>query len=125
MYVFPRAPARGRGPATDPGMGVAMVSFFNFRKPSARGARGRLAPARHVVSTAHGARTVLLDSRNGHYYGLDEVGSRIWSLAGAGFTATTISEKLAEEYDAPVEQLAHDVETFLTDLKRSRLLEER
>ena len=125
MYVFPRAPARGREPATNAGTGVVMVSFFNFRKPGTRGARGQLAPARHVVSTAHGDRTVLLDSRSGHYYGLDEVGSRIWSLAGAGYTAATISEKLAEEYDAPVEDLVQDVEAFLTDLKRSRLLEER
>jgi hypothetical protein len=125
MYVFSRAPARGWEPATNAGTGVVMVSFFKFRKPAIRRAGGRLAPARHVVSTAHGARTVLLDSRSGHYYGLDEVGSRIWSLAGAGFTATTISEKLAQEYDAPVAQLAQDVEAFLADLKRSRLLEER
>ena len=125
MYVFPRAPARGREPALNAGTGVVMVSFFSFRKPAAHRARGRLTPAKHVVSTAHGARTVLLDSRSGHYYGLDEVGSRIWSLAGDGLSAATISEKLAQEYDAPVEQLAHDVEAFLADLKRSRLLEER
>ncbi len=125
MYVFSRAPAREREPATNAGTGVVMVSFFNFRKRGAGSGRARLTPARHVVSTAHGDRTVLLDSRSGHYYGLDEVGSRIWSLAGAGLTPTTISEKLAQEYDAPVEQLAQDVETFLADLKRSRLLEER
>ncbi len=125
MYVFSRAPARGREMALNAGTGVVMVSFFNFRKRSAARGRAPLTPARHVVSTAHGHRTVLLDSRSGHYYGLDEVGSRIWSLAGAGLTPTTISEKLAQEYDAPVEQLAQDVETFLADLKRSRLLEER
>jgi hypothetical protein len=73
----------------------------------------------------HGTRTVLLDSRSGHYYGLDEVGSRIWGLAQAGFPPSTITEKLAQEYDAPPEKLALDVNAFLSELKSSRLLEEQ
>ncbi|HEY0808741.1 MAG TPA: PqqD family protein [Longimicrobiales bacterium] len=72
----------------------------------------------------HGTRTVLLDSRSGHYYGLDEVGSRIWYLAEAGFVPSSIAEKLAEEYDAPADRLQRDVEEFLTGLKDSQLLED-
>src|SRR5688572_20765400 len=126
MYVFARAPTWDTERTTSAGTGVAMVFSFRSKNPAEKQcADSRLTPAKHVVSTMHGTRTVLLDSRSGHYYGLDEVGSRIWYLAGAGFTATTISEKLAQEYDAPVAQLAQDVEVFLADLKRSRLLEER
>ena len=125
MYVFARAPARVRGQATTAGSGVDMVLFFRSRKPATKRADSRLTPAKHVVSTMHGTRTVLLDSRSGHYYGLDEVGSRIWGLAQAGFPPSTITEKLAQEYDAPPEKLAHDVNAFLSELKSSRLLEEQ
>jgi hypothetical protein len=102
-----------------------MVFFFKSRKPAANRADSRLIPAQHVVSTMHGTRTVLLDSRNGHYYGLDEVGSRIWGLAQAGFPASTITERLAQEYDAPPEHLAEDLYMLISELKSSRLLEER
>ncbi|MGQ0816176.1 MAG: PqqD family protein [Gemmatimonadota bacterium] len=84
----------------------------------------RLIPAKHVVSTMHGMRTVLLDSRSSHYYGLDEVGSRIWALTRNGLTAAEITENLTEDYEAPREALAADVTEFLERLHRSRLLEE-
>ena len=106
-------------------MGVDMVFSFRPRNPAAKQrADSRLIPAKHVVSTMHGTRTVLLDSRSGHYYGLDEVGSRIWTLAQAGFPASTIADKLAQEYDAPPEQLQRDVRAFIDELRDSRLLED-
>lgn len=126
MYVFARAPNRVSERTTSAGTGVDMVLSFRLRNPAAtQRADSRLIPAKHVVSTVHGTRTVLLDSRSGRYYGLDEVGSRIWSLARAGFTLTTIADKLAQEYDAPVEQLQEDVRGFLSELKQSRLMEEQ
>ena len=117
MYVF--------GGATTAGTGVDMVNFFKSRKPAAKRADSRLTPAKHVVSTVNGNRTVLLDSRSGHYYGLDEVGSRIWGLAEAGFPTPSITEKLAAEYDVPPEQLEQDVNQFISVLTKSRLLEDR
>jgi hypothetical protein len=101
--------------------------FFPFKARSSaeRQRDARLTPAKHVVSTMHGSRTVLLDSRSGRYYGLDEVGSRIWSLAQAGFAPSSIAEKLAEEYEASSEQLGKDVQTFLANLRHSHLLEDQ
>lgn len=124
MYVFGEAPQRVGEPESTAGTGVDMVSFFRSRRPTEKRADSRLIPAKHVVSTMHGTRTVLLDSRSGHYYGLDEVGTRIWGLAQAGLPAATIAEKLASEYDAPAHKLAEDVSTFLRELKKSRLVEE-
>ena len=126
MYVFARAPARVPGPPTSAGTGADMVFFFKSRNPAAlQRADSRLTPAKHVVSTMHGTRTVLLDSRSGRYYGLDEVGSRIWNLAEAGFAPSIIAEKLAQEYDAPAQELEHDVHAFIAQLKDSRLLEDQ
>ncbi len=102
-----------------------MVFSFRTKASAEVHADGRLLPAKHVVSTMHGTRTVLLDSRSGHYYGLDEVGSRIWNLAQAGVAPSSIAEKLAEEYDAPADKLKQDVQSFLADLRQSRLLEDQ
>jgi hypothetical protein len=124
MYVLARAPTWEAERRASAGMGVDMVFSFRTRTPTAKRADSRLSPAKHVVSTMHGTRTVLLDSRSGHYYGLDEVGSRIWNLANAGFAPSTIAEKLAEEYDAPPDQLERDVASFLEELIESKLLEE-
>jgi hypothetical protein len=125
MYVFARAPAWDAERKTSAGTGVAMVFSFRSKTPAEKQcADSRFTPAKHVVSTMHGTRTVLLDSRSGHYFGLDEVGSRIWNLAEAGFDPPTIAEKLAQEYDAPPERLQQDVVDFINGLRDSRLLEE-
>jgi hypothetical protein len=102
MYVRAQHHAMRVKQRTAAGTGVDMVSFFRSRNPDTKRADSRLTPAKHVVSTVHGTRTVLLDSRSGHYYGLDEVGSRIWNLARAG----------------------GDVDSFIAELRHSRLLEE-
>jgi Coenzyme PQQ synthesis protein D (PqqD) len=125
MYVSARAPAWAAERETSAGTGVAMVFSFRSRIPAEKQcADSRLTPAKHVVSTMHGTRTVLLDSRSGHYYGLDEVGTRIWQLAEAGFDPSSIAQKLAQEYDAPPERLEQDVHEFINELMHSRLLEE-
>jgi hypothetical protein len=125
MYVLARAPTWEAEPRASAGMGVDMVFSFRARNPTVKtSADSRLTPAKHVVSTMHGTRTVLLDSRSGHYYGLDEVGSRIWHLAQAGFAPSIIAEKLAKEYDAPHARLEQDVNDFIQELRQSRLLED-
>lgn len=102
-----------------------MVFSFWSRKPTEKqSADSRLSPAKHVVSTMHGTRTVLLDTRSGRYYGLDEVGSRIWCLAESGLDHRRIAHCLADEYDTPEEKLQQDVSEFISKLKRTRLMVE-
>jgi len=99
-------------------------SFSSRSQASKRNATAsRLVPARHVVSTSHGTRTVLLDARNGHYWGLDEVGSRIWTLVQSGLTPDQIAIQLSEEYDAPLPRLQSDVESFMQRLRAAKLME--
>jgi hypothetical protein len=83
----------------------------------------KLVPAKNVVSIVHGTRTVLMDTRGGHYWGLDDVGSRIWTLAQRGYSVAAITKKLSEEYDAPEEQLDRDVERFVASMCQLKLLE--
>jgi hypothetical protein len=101
-----------------------MVFSFALRLPFSKpkNAAIRHIPAAHVVSTVHGTRTVLLDVRTGHYWGLDDVGSRIWTLANEGLASVEIAERLAEEYEAPVDDLVRDVTVFLDGLAKSKLM---
>jgi hypothetical protein len=82
-------------------------------------------PATHVTIAVHGTRTVLLDSIAGRFFGLDEVGARIWSLMSSGLTRNEIVERLVEEYDSNPETIAMDVDRLLTDLRSKKLLEDQ
>ncbi|HEX7243716.1 MAG TPA: PqqD family protein [Longimicrobiaceae bacterium] len=85
----------------------------------------RFGPAAHVLATADAARTVLLDPRRGEYYTLDEVGGRVWTLLAGGATAAELADRLAEEYDAPLETLLADVSALLDGMAAAGLVERR
>lgn len=76
----------------------------------------RFAQAPHIRSVVHGGRTVLLDLDRERYYSLDDVGTRVWALLGDGADVSTVVVRLCEEFDAPFEQIAADVNTFLRRL---------
>ena len=79
--------------------------------------------AAHVTSTREGGRTVLLDHGGGAYFGLDEVGTRVWNLLGGGAPLGSAVDVLAEEYDAPRDVLARDVAEIVSRLVENNLLE--
>lgn len=79
--------------------------------------------AAQVTSTREGDRTVLLDHRGGAYFGLDEVGTRVWDLLGGGTSLGAVVDVLADEYDVPRDVLEHDVSAIVSRLIKSNLLE--
>ncbi|MBI4410085.1 MAG: PqqD family protein [Gemmatimonadetes bacterium] len=89
---------------------------------SERLARGVVHRAAHVAAAHHGARTILLDARRGRYYGLDEVGGRIWELLEPGASLARVVDTLEQEYDAPRAVLAADTAALLARLWRRGLV---
>jgi hypothetical protein len=78
---------------------------------------GRLfRPANRVATATLDERSILLDLQNERYLGLDEVGTRIWSLVRQGVPKDAIVDRLEEEYEATREQLEADVTAFLAEL---------
>jgi hypothetical protein len=59
---------------------------------------------------------VLLDLSSGRYYGLNAVGTRVWTLMAGGTTVEAIVEALAAEFDADAARIAEDVGELLADL---------
>jgi hypothetical protein len=72
-----------------------------------------------LASADLGGEAVLLDADSGRYFGLNEVGLRIFQLAQEPRTVEAIRSALRAEYEVEEEVLVRDVDTFL------RLLSER
>lgn len=78
--------------------------------------------APNVIFKQVGEELVLLDFDGAVYYGLDEVGARIWQLLGETDSVDAIVTALAGEYDAPAEEIRADVERLLEELAARGLL---
>jgi hypothetical protein len=70
-----------------------------------------------VISQEVSGETVLLDLESENYFGLDEVGTRIWQLIKETNELQSIFDTLLEEYDVSVERLQLDVSTLLTEIE--------
>ena len=66
---------------------------------------------------------VLLELSRGVYYGLDEIGTRIWQLLGEGRSLQETVAALVEEYDVSEEQGAEDLLALVHELEERRLIE--
>ena len=64
---------------------------------------------------------VILDLSSGLYFGLNEVGTRIWTLIGEGRTVADIAQILSHEYEADASSIERDVRE-LADALLSRNL---
>jgi len=69
-----------------------------------------------VLSQEVNGETVLLDLDGESYFGLNEVGTRIWQLLNEGLNVGLVLDTLDEEYDVERKQLESDVEELLESL---------
>jgi hypothetical protein len=65
---------------------------------------------------------VILDLESGTYFGLNEVGTRVWQLVGEGRSEVEIVDLVASEYDADRATIAADVTRLLEELRTRRLV---
>lgn len=56
---------------------------------------------------------VLLNVETGLYFGLNQVGTRIWELLAEGKSGDEIATQLADEYNVEQERLDSELSTFL------------
>jgi coenzyme PQQ synthesis protein D (PqqD) len=67
---------------------------------------------------------VILDLASGRYFGLNAIGTRIWTLLDAGTPTEQIVRTVAEEYDADTRQIDRDVKALIADLTTRGLIVE-
>lgn len=74
------------------------------------------------VSSNVAGETVILSVDDGMYYGLDAVGTRIWTLLQEPRAVEEIHRRLIDEYDVPSEQCMRDLLDLLEELRERQLI---
>jgi hypothetical protein len=69
-----------------------------------------------VISQEVSGETVLLDLESENYFGLDEVGTRIWQLLSETSDLQAVYRTLLDEYEVEEERLQTDLEALLTEI---------
>lgn len=65
---------------------------------------------------------VMLDPDSGNYYGLDDIGQRIWSLIEEPAAIGTICSALMADYEVDEATCHHDVMALLCDMVVAELV---
>ena len=75
------------------------------------------------ISVELAGEVVILSTKSGIYYGLDEVGARIWQLLKEPKTVQDLLDTILQEFDATADQCELDLLDLLDDLKSKDLVE--
>jgi Coenzyme PQQ synthesis protein D (PqqD) len=76
----------------------------------------RIAVPESVLFRDLDGEAVLLETGSGRYYGLNEVGTRMWSLLHLHGKLGAVCRALLAEYDVPEDRLREDLEQFVETL---------
>jgi hypothetical protein len=83
----------------------------------------RIVVSKDQVSSDLAGETAILNLKNGVYYGLDPVGSRLWSLVQEPTTFGEICDTLLGHYDVDKRTLESDIRDLLNQLAEHGLVE--
>jgi hypothetical protein len=81
-----------------------------------------IAPSPDVISQEVSGETVLLNMASEDYFGLDEVGTRIWQLIKQTNDLQAIYQTLLEEYDVSESRMHRDLDNLLAEISRLGLI---
>jgi hypothetical protein len=84
-----------------------------------------LVATRNMVDAPVGDGAVILQLQNGQYYGLDEVGVRIWNLLKSPVTVGDIEAVLLAEYEVDPKECHREVVRLVSELMAEGLVEVR
>jgi hypothetical protein len=67
---------------------------------------------------------VLLNLKTGAYFGLDQVGTRVWQLLEQHEALSEIVAAILAEYDVPEARCAEDILALIADMEKQGLVRE-
>lgn len=100
------------------GLDINAVNFFLMLKTYQKRKNG-------VVERQIGDELVLVDNRNGYVHQLNEVGACIWRNLMDDVSLETLAEMVCREFDVDAETARRDVDGFLSELSRLKMIEEK
>jgi hypothetical protein len=74
------------------------------------------------ISSDLAGEAIILELKAGRYYGLDAIGTRIWTLIQEPRSVSSLRDSLLAEYEVDAERCEHDLMTLLQDLAANRLI---
>lgn len=83
----------------------------------------QLVASSSVATADLGGESVLLDPVSGRYFGLNEVGTRIFELLSEPRSVSELVDALVQEYEVGEGRLKRDVEQFVSDMMSRGLVE--
>jgi hypothetical protein len=83
----------------------------------------RVVAARDQISCNLSGEIVILSVESGLYFGLDQVGARVWELIQQPRSVSEIVDLLIQEYDVDEQRCGHDVLELLDEMQRRQLIE--
>jgi hypothetical protein len=83
----------------------------------------RLAVVKDQVSCEIDREAVILHLKSGVYYGLNEVGARVWALLQQPTSLAEIEATISSEFEVSSEQCAADVRALLGQFHSAGLIE--
>jgi hypothetical protein len=69
-----------------------------------------------VLTAEVGGEVVMMSIEQGHYFGLDDIGSDIWKRLDTPCTFADLVDRLAADYDADRASIAADVRALLESM---------
>ena len=105
------------------------VSHTDLEHKQIMGLERRLSLNSSVVATKNqvssdlGQEAVILDLKSGVYYGLNDVGTRIWNLIQEPKTLSKIRDLILEEYEVEPECCEQELLALLHELLDAGLIE--
>lgn len=82
-----------------------------------------ISTAPEQIASELGGEAVILNLATGMYYGLNEVGARVWELIQQPCTFDSIFHTLLTEYDVDPDLCKQDLTKILVEMKEAHLVE--
>ncbi len=82
----------------------------------------RVIPSSDVLFRELEGEAVMLDLGSERYFGLDEVGARVWQLLDEHHDVETVVAQMLAEYDVEEEQLRSDLAELIDNLAEAGLV---
>ena len=83
----------------------------------------RIVAKKGHLATDLGNETVIFNTQYEKYYGLNDVGTRVWALIQEPKTVGEIVNVVTQEYDVEPERFERDLKKLLQDLQSANLIE--
>ncbi|HUJ31692.1 MAG TPA: PqqD family peptide modification chaperone [Candidatus Acidoferrum sp.] len=81
--------------------------------------------AKEQVSCLLGEESAILNMKNSVYYGMNAVGTRIWTLLKQPRSVSELRDAVVDEYDVEPQRCERDLLELLEQMRREGLIEVR